>query len=316
MRDVLAPSVVRAGPGLEVECSFTPAADGVSGDFYLVAPGPDEDSTVLAVGDVSGKGIEAARRATFVRTSLATFAGFVDDPCRLLELSNQVLVERTGTSSVFVTAVAVDHPPARGPHRLGHGRPPAADAPGQRRAAQRRVPSPPLASTARSPATPHRAELGPGAGCCSSPTGSPRPTARARSSSASAGWPSAAGVGRLPVAGRRAASRPRTCSRTRARRSPTICVSSRLEWTPDERQLQGAGVRSRDRAPRGHRDRRGRRRARHRHLGPLPRGHRAASSPATSGSSSTCRGARSSRRAASRSCSRRTTAPGGRASSS
>src|SRR3954467_8313840 len=89
MRAVLAPSVVRPGPGIEVECSFSPAADGVSGDFYIVAPGPDEDSTILAVGDVAGKGIEAARRATFVRTSLATFAGFVDDPCRLLELANQ-----------------------------------------------------------------------------------------------------------------------------------------------------------------------------------------------------------------------------------
>jgi sigma-B regulation protein RsbU (phosphoserine phosphatase) len=107
MRDVLAPSELRAGPGLEVECLFAAAADGVAGDFYLVAPGPDEESTILAVGDVAGKRIDTALRATFVRTSLATFAGFVDDPCRLLELSNQVLVERTGTSSVFVTAVAV-----------------------------------------------------------------------------------------------------------------------------------------------------------------------------------------------------------------
>ncbi len=107
MRDVLAPAEIRAGAGIDVRCSFTPASDGVAGDFYVVAPGPDDDSTILAVGDVSGKGVEAARRATFVRTSIATFAGFVDEPCRLLELANQVLVERTGTSSIFVTAVAV-----------------------------------------------------------------------------------------------------------------------------------------------------------------------------------------------------------------
>jgi serine phosphatase RsbU (regulator of sigma subunit) len=69
---------------------------------------------VLAVGDVAGKGVEAARRATFVRTSLATFAGFIDEPCRLLELANQVLVERTGTSSTFVTAVAVVLRPREG----------------------------------------------------------------------------------------------------------------------------------------------------------------------------------------------------------
>ena len=114
MRDVLAPSELRAGPGVTVGCSFAPAADGVAGDFYVVAPGPDEDSTILAVGDVSGKGIEAARRATFVRTSIATFAGFVDAPCRLLELANQVLVERAGTSTIFVTAVVVVVHPREG----------------------------------------------------------------------------------------------------------------------------------------------------------------------------------------------------------
>jgi serine phosphatase RsbU (regulator of sigma subunit) len=114
MRDVLTPTELRAGPGLEVECSFTPATDGVAGDFYVVTPGPDENSTILAVGDVSGKGAESARRATFVRTALATFAGFVDEPCQLLELSNQVLVERAGPSTIFVTAVVAVLRPQEG----------------------------------------------------------------------------------------------------------------------------------------------------------------------------------------------------------
>jgi serine phosphatase RsbU (regulator of sigma subunit) len=114
MREVLTPTELRAGPGIEVECSFTPATDGVAGDFYVVTPGPDEDSTILAVGDVSGKGADSARRATFVRTSLATFAGFVDEPCQLLELSNQVLVERAGPSTIFVTAVVAVVRPREG----------------------------------------------------------------------------------------------------------------------------------------------------------------------------------------------------------
>ena len=114
MREVLAPSEIRAGRDLDVKASFTPASDGVAGDFYVVMPGPDEDSTVIAVGDVAGKGVEAARRATFVRTSLAAFAQYVDDPCRLLELANQVLVERTGASSVFVTAIVVVLHPREG----------------------------------------------------------------------------------------------------------------------------------------------------------------------------------------------------------
>src|SRR4051794_41966893 len=103
MRDVLTPTGLRAGPGLEVDCSFTPATDGVAGDFYVVTPGPDEDSTILAVGDVSGKGAEAARRATFVRTAIAPFAGFVGEPCQLLELAHQGLGERGGAPALFVT---------------------------------------------------------------------------------------------------------------------------------------------------------------------------------------------------------------------
>jgi len=125
MRDVLTPSELPPRPGIEIGSAFAPATDGVAGDFYLVAPGPDEDSTVFAVGDVSGKGLEAARRATFVRTSLATFAGFVDAPCQLLELANQVLVERTGVSSTFVTAiVAVVHPRAGRLEWASAGHPP------------------------------------------------------------------------------------------------------------------------------------------------------------------------------------------------
>jgi serine phosphatase RsbU (regulator of sigma subunit) len=164
MRDVLAPADYPARPGVEIECAFAPAADGVAGDFYLVAPGPDEDSTVLAVGDVSGKGIEAARRATFVRTSLATFAGFVDEPCQLLELSNQVLVERTGISSTFVTAVAaVLHPRER---RLvwasaGHPPPLRLDTGETLNGAR---PSPPLGVTASLSCDAGREELDPGAG--------------------------------------------------------------------------------------------------------------------------------------------------------
>lgn len=164
MRDVLAPIDHPARPGIEIECAFTPAADGVAGDFYLVAPGPDEHSTVLAVGDVSGKGLDAARRATFVRTSLATFAGFVDEPCQLLELSNQVLVERTGLSSTFVTAIAAVLHPREG--RLawasaGHPPPLRLDT-GETLNGSR--PSPPLGVTASLSCDAGREELDPGAG--------------------------------------------------------------------------------------------------------------------------------------------------------
>lgn len=77
----------------------------------MVNEGPD-DSTVLVVGDVGGKGLEAARWAAFVRATLAAYAPYHDDPCRLLELANAALVERAGASEEFVTAACVVYRPA------------------------------------------------------------------------------------------------------------------------------------------------------------------------------------------------------------
>jgi serine phosphatase RsbU (regulator of sigma subunit) len=113
----------------------------VGGDFYLAAEGP-RGSTVLLVGDVVGKGVEAARRAVYVRTSLVTFAPFEDDPGRLLHLANAALIDRAGTSVDYVTAACVVHRPADAtlawaiaghppPLRLDDGAPLPADAAGQ-----------------------------------------------------------------------------------------------------------------------------------------------------------------------------------------
>ena len=46
---------------LELAAHYVPAVQGVGGDFFLTAEGP-RGSTVLLVGDVVGKGVEAARR--------------------------------------------------------------------------------------------------------------------------------------------------------------------------------------------------------------------------------------------------------------
>jgi serine phosphatase RsbU (regulator of sigma subunit) len=111
VREALHPAVVAPRPALELAAHYVPAEQGVGGDFFLTAEGP-RDSTVLLVGDVVGKGVQAARRAVFVRTSLVTFAPFEDDPARLLRLANAALIDRAGTSVDYVTAVCVVHRPA------------------------------------------------------------------------------------------------------------------------------------------------------------------------------------------------------------
>lgn len=95
---------------LDVATAFQPAEAGVAGDFFLVAPGP-AGSALVAVGDVVGHGLQAATRASFVRASLATFAGFTDDPERLLSLANSSLIERAGIGTDFVTAICASFRP-------------------------------------------------------------------------------------------------------------------------------------------------------------------------------------------------------------
>jgi serine phosphatase RsbU (regulator of sigma subunit) len=113
-------------PGLELAAAFLPAAaEHVSGDFYLVAQGP-MDSTVLVVGDVVGHGVNAGRRATFIRTAFAATAPFSDDPARLLSWANTALTERAGTGSEFVTAACVTYLPGERMLRWAYaGHPPA-----------------------------------------------------------------------------------------------------------------------------------------------------------------------------------------------
>jgi phosphoserine phosphatase RsbU/P len=126
IRDALTPPKLPHRLGLELAASFVPAsAEQVSGDFYLVAEGPQE-STVLVVGDVVGHGLLAGKRAAFVRTAFAATAPFSDDPVRLLSWANTAMVERAGTGSEFVTAACVTYLPHEQLLRWAYaGHPPA-----------------------------------------------------------------------------------------------------------------------------------------------------------------------------------------------
>jgi serine phosphatase RsbU (regulator of sigma subunit) len=85
--------------------------EALGGDFYDVH-GTDDDWTVV-VGDVCGKGVEAAVLTGKVRQAVRTACLVDRDPGRVLELANQVLL--TGSDETFVTAIC-----ARG-RRVGDG---------------------------------------------------------------------------------------------------------------------------------------------------------------------------------------------------
>jgi PAS domain S-box-containing protein len=90
-------------PGLDVAARYVPAgsAEQVGGDFYDVfetTPG----SWTAAIGDVSGKGVEAAGLMALSRFSVRTAALSVSRPSDILRLLNQAII-RSG-SDRFCTA--------------------------------------------------------------------------------------------------------------------------------------------------------------------------------------------------------------------
>jgi serine phosphatase RsbU (regulator of sigma subunit) len=106
IQETLSPPRPEPQPGLQIATCYLPAQDGVAGDFYLVTQAMN-DSTVIAIGDVAGRGLEAAKRAWFVRTVLTSSADFTDDPGEMLDLANYSLLEEAGPSSLFVTAACI-----------------------------------------------------------------------------------------------------------------------------------------------------------------------------------------------------------------
>ena len=162
--------------------------------------------------------------------SIATFAGFVDEPCQLLELSNQVLVERAGPSTIFVTAVVAVLRPREG--RLtwasaGHPPPVLLDS-GE--LLNGRKPTPPLGIGSTITCRGDEMEIAPSAGVLlftDGVTEAHRPREElfgerrlAHTVRQLAGSP--------PEAVIRGWSRP--CSSTQGSRLPTISVSSRPAW--------------------------------------------------------------------------------------
>jgi serine phosphatase RsbU (regulator of sigma subunit) len=91
-------------PGVSLAARYRPAAEhlDIGGDFYDVIG--DQGDWVVALGDVCGKGVEAAALTGQTRQILRTAAHFDHDPAAVLHAVNAVLYDPT-SSSRFVTVL-------------------------------------------------------------------------------------------------------------------------------------------------------------------------------------------------------------------
>src|ERR1700744_3708753 len=80
-------------PGIEMSAAYLPASEGVevSGDFYDVFP--VSSGWAIAVGDVCGKGQEAAPRTAAARHAIRAVAHWNPDPADVLAKANEVILD-------------------------------------------------------------------------------------------------------------------------------------------------------------------------------------------------------------------------------
>jgi sigma-B regulation protein RsbU (phosphoserine phosphatase) len=85
-------------PGLELAAVYRPAGSGaeVGGDFYDVFQ-VDEDTWVAVLGDVSGKGVEAAVVTSLIRYTVRAIAVRITDPSDVLRDLNRVVLDHETT---------------------------------------------------------------------------------------------------------------------------------------------------------------------------------------------------------------------------
>jgi serine phosphatase RsbU (regulator of sigma subunit)/PAS domain-containing protein len=99
----LLPATLPEIPGLDLSAAYLPAGAGldVSGDFYDVFP--VRGGWGLTIGDVCGKGQEAAAMTAAARHAIRVLASFEDDPGVVLAKANEIMLAG-GYEDRFVTA--------------------------------------------------------------------------------------------------------------------------------------------------------------------------------------------------------------------
>jgi len=99
----LVPASIPRVAGFQIDTAYLPAAE-VGGDFYQVLPLAD-GATLIAVGDVSGKGLKAAMTGALAIGALRTLAAEGLSPDELLTRLNRQIVD--AQNGGFITCLCL-----------------------------------------------------------------------------------------------------------------------------------------------------------------------------------------------------------------
>lgn len=96
MQEVMLPQQIGSTPGFAIEAFYIPAQE-VGGDFFRLFPGTDE-SLLVVIGDVSGKGVKAAMLVSLIVGLLQKIVEITREPSGILSDLNTSLSGHTGGS--------------------------------------------------------------------------------------------------------------------------------------------------------------------------------------------------------------------------
>ena len=110
LQESLLPPSLPDIPGLELAATYVPAGDGVNvlGDFYDIFRSSDEDEWTAVIGDVCGKGVEAAKVTALAHYTLRAAAMSEREPAAMLRTLNDAMLQQRGDAAdaPFLTVAA------------------------------------------------------------------------------------------------------------------------------------------------------------------------------------------------------------------
>jgi serine phosphatase RsbU (regulator of sigma subunit) len=115
----LLPPVLPELPGMELAAAYRPAGKGfeVGGDFYDVF-NTAEDQWYLVIGDVCGKGAEAAAVTALARYTIRAAAVRRRSPAAILRWLSDAMIQQSGGTGRFVTIACAHLDLGRSPARV------------------------------------------------------------------------------------------------------------------------------------------------------------------------------------------------------
>lgn len=98
VQQVLIPNQLPKVKGLEIESEYRPARE-VGGDFFQILPGERQGTALIAVGDVTGKGLQAGMLVALIVGAIKTAVQHTEEPTDILTTVNEQLCGREYASA-------------------------------------------------------------------------------------------------------------------------------------------------------------------------------------------------------------------------